>query len=84
MCQGTFLTVHVPGVNEILRFVVDDVDLSQWTDLRTDAQEFEAESWSLVVDPMFCSKQEKDVIKRQDVIFGQYFNASCRFENNLV
>ncbi|NWR59452.1 ARG28 factor, partial [Bucorvus abyssinicus] len=46
----------------------DDVDLSQWTD-RTDAQEFEAESWSLVVDPMFCSKQEKDVIKRQDVIF---------------
>uniref|UniRef100_A0A663FJY2 Rho guanine nucleotide exchange factor 28 n=1 Tax=Aquila chrysaetos chrysaetos TaxID=223781 RepID=A0A663FJY2_AQUCH len=47
----------------------DDVDLSQWTDLRTDAQEFEAESWSLVVDPVFCSKQEKDVIKRQDVIF---------------
>ncbi|XP_069737218.1 rho guanine nucleotide exchange factor 28 isoform X2 [Phaenicophaeus curvirostris] len=47
----------------------DDVDLPQWTDLRTDAQEFEAESWSLVVDPLFCSKQEKDVIKRQDVIF---------------
>ncbi|XP_010280590.1 PREDICTED: rho guanine nucleotide exchange factor 28, partial [Phaethon lepturus] len=47
----------------------DDVDLSQWTDLRTDAQEFEAESWSLVVDPVFCSKQEKDVIRRQDVIF---------------
>ncbi|NXX28669.1 ARG28 factor, partial [Nicator chloris] len=47
----------------------DDVDLSQWTDLCTDAEEFEAESWSLVVDPVFCSKQEKDVIKRQDVIF---------------
>ncbi|XP_074712454.1 rho guanine nucleotide exchange factor 28 isoform X1 [Strix uralensis] len=47
----------------------DDVDLSQWTDLRTDVREFEAESWSLAVDPMFCSKQEKDVIKRQDVIF---------------
>ncbi|NXC41042.1 ARG28 factor, partial [Penelope pileata] len=47
----------------------DDVDSSQWTDLSSDAQEFEAESWSLVVDPMFCSKQEKDVIKRQDVIF---------------
>ncbi|NXY57412.1 ARG28 factor, partial [Callaeas wilsoni] len=46
-----------------------DVDLSQWTDLCTDAEEFEAESWSLVVDPVFCSKQEKDVIKRQDVIF---------------
>ncbi|KAM6289587.1 LOW QUALITY PROTEIN: rho guanine nucleotide exchange factor 28 [Aegotheles albertisi] len=49
--------------------VEDDVDLSQWTDLCTDAQEFEAESWSLVVDPVFCSKQEKDVINRQDVIF---------------
>ncbi|XP_071586076.1 rho guanine nucleotide exchange factor 28 isoform X2 [Heliangelus exortis] len=47
----------------------DDMDLSRWTDLCTDTQEFEAESWSLVVDPMFCSKQEKDVIKRQDVIF---------------
>ncbi|XP_033929060.1 rho guanine nucleotide exchange factor 28 isoform X2 [Melopsittacus undulatus] len=47
----------------------DDVDLSQWTDLHTDAQEFEAESWSLVVEPMFCRKQAKDVIKRQDVIF---------------
>ncbi|NXA44901.1 ARG28 factor, partial [Nothocercus julius] len=47
----------------------DDVDSSQWTDLSTEAQEFEAESWSLVVDPAFCSKQEKDVIKRQDVIF---------------
>ncbi|NXW66555.1 ARG28 factor, partial [Eurystomus gularis] len=51
-------------------FMMEDyMDLSQWTDLCTDAQEFEAESWSLVVDPMFCSKQEKDVIKRQDVIF---------------
>ncbi|XP_059729673.1 rho guanine nucleotide exchange factor 28 isoform X9 [Haemorhous mexicanus] len=47
----------------------DDVDLSQWTDLCTDAEEFEADSWSLVVDPMFYSKQEKDVVKRQDVIF---------------
>ncbi|XP_041342105.1 rho guanine nucleotide exchange factor 28 isoform X9 [Pyrgilauda ruficollis] len=47
----------------------DDVDLSQWTDLCTDAEEFEADSWSLVVDPVFCSKQEKDVVKRQDVIF---------------
>ncbi|XP_074023040.1 rho guanine nucleotide exchange factor 28 [Numenius arquata] len=59
---GTFSSMD-PFVME------DDVDLSQWTDLRADAQEFEAESWSLVVDPVFCSKQEKDVIKRQDVIF---------------
>ncbi|XP_065517471.1 rho guanine nucleotide exchange factor 28 isoform X1 [Lathamus discolor] len=51
-------------------FMVEDyVDLSQWTDLHTDAQEFEAESWSHLVEPMFCRKQEKDVINRQDVIF---------------
>ncbi|XP_072814631.1 rho guanine nucleotide exchange factor 28 isoform X1 [Vicugna pacos] len=48
---------------------VDVVDSSMWRDLSGDAQEFEAESWSLVVDPSFCSRQEKDVIKRQDVIF---------------
>ncbi|XP_042637254.1 rho guanine nucleotide exchange factor 28 [Orycteropus afer afer] len=51
-------------------FIMEDVvDSSLWSDLSNDAQEFEAESWSLVVDPSFCSRQEKDVIKRQDVIF---------------
>lgn len=50
------------------------MDSSLWSDLSSDAQEFEAESWSLVVDPSFCSRQEKDVIKRQDVIFGKHFN----------
>ncbi|XP_012519981.1 PREDICTED: rho guanine nucleotide exchange factor 28 isoform X2 [Propithecus coquereli] len=51
-------------------FVMEDVvDSSLWSDLSSDAQEFEAESWSLVVDPSFCSRQEKNVIKRQDVIF---------------
>uniref|UniRef100_A0A8C3S0L3 Rho guanine nucleotide exchange factor 28 n=1 Tax=Chelydra serpentina TaxID=8475 RepID=A0A8C3S0L3_CHESE len=59
-------------------FVIDDVDASLWTDLSTEAQEFEAESWSLVVDPAFCSKQEKDVIKRQDVIFELCAKESCK------
>ncbi|XP_060617656.2 rho guanine nucleotide exchange factor 28 isoform X1 [Anolis sagrei] len=49
--------------------IEDDVDASLWSDLSTETLEFEAESWSLVVDPSFCNKQEKDVIKRQDVIF---------------
>uniref|UniRef100_A0A8C4XX77 Uncharacterized protein n=1 Tax=Gopherus evgoodei TaxID=1825980 RepID=A0A8C4XX77_9SAUR len=82
--QSHSLSKSVPSANyssflsELLQlsfyFVIDDVDASLWTDLSTEAQEFEAESWSLVVDPAFCSKQEKDVIKRQDVIFGQCFN----------
>uniref|UniRef100_A0A4X2LS14 Rho guanine nucleotide exchange factor 28 n=2 Tax=Vombatus ursinus TaxID=29139 RepID=A0A4X2LS14_VOMUR len=51
-------------------FIMEDVtDSSLWSDLSSDAQELEAESWSVVVEPAFCSKQEKDVIKRQDVIF---------------
>uniref|UniRef100_A0A5F8GEP3 Rho guanine nucleotide exchange factor 28 n=1 Tax=Monodelphis domestica TaxID=13616 RepID=A0A5F8GEP3_MONDO len=51
-------------------FIMEEVvDSSLWSDLSSDAQEFEAESWSLVVEPSFCSRQEKDVIKRQDVIF---------------
>lgn len=55
------------------KHTLDVVDSSLWSDLSSDAQEFEAESWSLVVDPSFCSRQEKDVIKRQDVIFGKRF-----------
>ncbi|XP_043832345.1 rho guanine nucleotide exchange factor 28 [Dromiciops gliroides] len=51
-------------------FIMEEVvDSSLWSDLSSDAQELEAESWSLLVEPAFCSKQEKDVIKRQDVIF---------------
>lgn len=64
---------------------LDVVDSCLWSDLSSDAQEFEAESWSLVVDPSFCSRQEKGVIKRQDVIFGKLFRrapgdeaGSCR------
>ncbi|XP_041436433.1 rho guanine nucleotide exchange factor 28 isoform X2 [Xenopus laevis] len=51
-------------------FTIEDVvDTTLWSDFSNDMQEFEAESWSLVVDPLFCEKQKKDVIKRQDVIF---------------
>ncbi|CAI9614214.1 unnamed protein product, partial [Staurois parvus] len=52
-------------------FPIEDVvvDAALWSDFSSDALEFEAESWSLVVDSSFCNKQEKDVIKRQDVIY---------------
>ncbi|XP_069080059.1 rho guanine nucleotide exchange factor 28 isoform X2 [Pleurodeles waltl] len=49
--------------------IEDVVDSPLLGDLCVDALELEAETWSLAVDPSFCSKQEKDVIKRQDVIF---------------
>ncbi|XP_072114021.1 rho guanine nucleotide exchange factor 28 isoform X1 [Mobula birostris] len=37
--------------------------------LEFDAEEFKAESWSLAVDHSFSSKQQKNMIKRQDVIY---------------
>lgn len=61
------------STSDFSKTTLDVVDSSLWSDLSSDAQEFEAESWSLVVDPSFCSRQEKDVIKRQDVIFGKLF-----------
>ncbi|KAJ6669810.1 hypothetical protein lerEdw1_000359 [Lerista edwardsae] len=64
------LLQSIGSMTSVDSFVIeDDVDACLWSDLSTDTLEFEAESWSLVVDPSFCSKQEKDVIKRQDVIF---------------
>ncbi|XP_078070009.1 rho guanine nucleotide exchange factor 28 [Mustelus asterias] len=47
----------------------DNVVPSMRGDLEFDAQEFKAESWSLAVDHAFSSKQQKDLIKRQDVIY---------------
>ncbi|XP_056133243.1 rho guanine nucleotide exchange factor 18 [Lampris incognitus] len=37
-------------------------------DLESDAQDLEAESWSLAVDPQFVKKHSKEMVKRQDVI----------------
>ncbi|XP_073535925.1 rho guanine nucleotide exchange factor 28 isoform X5 [Phyllobates terribilis] len=49
--------------------IEDVVDSALWSDFSSDTLEFEAESWSSVVESSFCHKQEKNVIKRQDVIF---------------
>ncbi|KAF7655363.1 hypothetical protein LDENG_00057330 [Lucifuga dentata] len=38
-------------------------------DLDSDAQDLEAESWSLAVDPQFVKKHSKEMVKRQDVIY---------------
>ncbi|XP_049330976.1 rho guanine nucleotide exchange factor 28 isoform X2 [Astyanax mexicanus] len=47
----------------------DTVDASLQNELGADAQDLEAESWSLAVEPHFCQRQEKRTIKRQDVIY---------------
>ncbi|XP_048875631.1 rho guanine nucleotide exchange factor 28 isoform X2 [Brienomyrus brachyistius] len=49
--------------------IEDVVDASLRNDFREDLLDYEAESWSLAVDHKFCKKQEKRVVKRQDVIY---------------
>ncbi|XP_071399428.1 rho guanine nucleotide exchange factor 18 isoform X1 [Centroberyx affinis] len=38
-------------------------------DLESDAQDLEAESWSLAVDQLYVKKHSKELVKRQDVIY---------------
>ncbi|XP_013983546.2 rho guanine nucleotide exchange factor 28 isoform X2 [Salmo salar] len=45
------------------------VDTGLHSDLAADALDYEAESWSLTVEHKFCKKQDKRVVKRQDVIY---------------
>lgn len=40
-------------------------------DLESDAQDLEAESWSLAVDQQHVKKLSKEMVKRQDVIYGK-------------
>lgn len=35
-----------------------------------DEKDFEADSWSLAVDSSFLQQQKKEVMKKQDVIYG--------------
>lgn len=39
--------------------------------LESDAQDLEAESWSLVVEQQHVKKHSKEMVKRQDVIYGK-------------
>lgn len=39
-------------------------------DLEFEGREFEADSWSMAVDSSYLQTHRKDVIKRQDVIYG--------------
>lgn len=40
-------------------------------ELESDAQDLEAESWSLAVDQEHVKKLSKETVKRQDVIYGE-------------
>lgn len=40
-------------------------------ELEREGKDFEADSWSRAVDPSYLQTHRKDVIKRQDVIYGE-------------
>ncbi|KAJ7988318.1 hypothetical protein DPEC_G00322330 [Dallia pectoralis] len=47
----------------------DCVDTGLHVDMTADVLDYEAESWSLTVEHKFSKKQEKRLVKRQDVIY---------------
>ncbi|XP_057564994.1 rho guanine nucleotide exchange factor 18 isoform X2 [Hippopotamus amphibius kiboko] len=50
-------------------FVEDPYTASLRSEIEADTHEFEAESWSLSVDPTYVKKQKREVVKRQDVLY---------------
>lgn len=40
-------------------------------DLESDAQDLEVESWSVAVEQQHVKKHSKEMVKRQDVIYGK-------------
>ncbi|XDC55418.1 hypothetical protein R6Z07M_006600 [Ovis aries] len=50
-------------------FIEDPYTASLRGEVDADAHEFEAESWSLSVDPEYVKKQKREVVKRQDVLY---------------
>ena len=40
-------------------------------EMEIEGRDFEADSWSMAVDSAYLQKHRKDVIKRQDVIYGE-------------
>ncbi|XP_077187639.1 rho guanine nucleotide exchange factor 18 isoform X2 [Paroedura picta] len=57
-----------PSVAEAV-LVEDGYLASLRQELETDAREFEAQSWSLAVEQPYARQQEREVLKRQDVIY---------------
>lgn len=54
--------------------VVDEgTEMMDWqlmADFESEAKELEADSWSLGVEPQYLQQLDKELVKRQDVIYG--------------
>lgn len=52
-------------------FVEDPYTASLKSEIESDTHDFEAESWSLCVEPAYAKRQKREVVKRQDVLYGE-------------
>lgn len=46
-------------------------------DFEIESIQLEADSWSQIVDSKFLKQQKKDVVKRQEVIYGETLRVLC-------
>ena len=46
-------------------------------DFETESKQLEAESWSQIVDSKFLKQHKKDVVKQQEVIYGETPHVLC-------
>lgn len=52
-------------------FTGTEIDGQLMGEFEADAKEFEADSWSFSADKKYLKQLKKDVVKRQDVIYGK-------------
>ncbi|XP_019523197.1 PREDICTED: rho guanine nucleotide exchange factor 18 [Hipposideros armiger] len=67
--QATDDSLSLTSSNAESTFVEDPYTASLRSEIELDAHEFEAESWSLSVEPAYAKKQKREVVKRQDVLY---------------
>ncbi|KAJ8792987.1 hypothetical protein J1605_003955, partial [Eschrichtius robustus] len=62
-------SLSLTSLNADSILIEDPYTASLRREIEADAHEFEAESWSLSVDPTYVKKQKREVVKRQDVLY---------------
>lgn len=79
MCTLQFFVcaqLYPPPTHTDIFFILDAYHATVRADLDVDAQDLEAESWSLAVEQQHIEKHAKEMVKRQDVIYGECWQNS--------
>lgn len=65
------LTSNVSPPHTFVALGTEMVDSRLMGDFEADVKELEADSWSVTIDKKYLKQLKKDIIKRQDVIYGR-------------